>query len=109
MLRTGLAQEFLFGNLNYYARTNHLSDQLMVFTSVIAKDSGVDQEFLKSDTKDIRGGVLFGLRVLDGMIRNNPSNLIRVIPTKGARRQRRFSLGLSRSLFSESFPDCNLK
>ena len=70
---------------------------------------GVDQDFLKSDTDHIRGGVLFGLRVLDGMIRNNPSNLMRVIPTKGARRQRKFSFGLSRSLFSASFPDCNLK
>lgn len=70
----------------------------MVLVLAVARGLGVDQEFLKSDTVDIRGGVLFGLRVLDDMIRNNPSNLIRVIPTKGARRQRRFSIGLSRSL-----------
>ncbi len=58
-----------------------------------------------------RRGVLFGLRVLGKAIetQNNPSNLIRVTPTKGARRPRNISFGLRRSLFSESFPDCNLK
>ena len=52
--------------------------------------AGVDREFLKSDTNSSSGGVLCGLRVLERMIQNNPSNLMRVIPTKGARRQLRF-------------------
>ena len=70
---------------------------------------GVDRKILKRDTRRICGGVLYGLRVLDSVIPNNPSNLIRVIPAKGARRQLRFSFGLSRFLFSESFPDFYLK
>ena len=80
---------YSFGNLNYYTQTNHVSPQFTVLASEVTKLLGVDREFLKSDTIVIRGGVLSGLRVLDSMIRNNPSNLMRVIPTKGARRHRR--------------------
>jgi len=102
-------QNLRYENVDRNTQSSHVSPQFTVFASGIPKHVGVDHESLKSDTCFNRRGVLSGLRVLVRMIPNNPSNLIRVIPTKGARRQRRFSFGLSRSLFSESFPNCNLK
>ena len=97
------------GNLDDAPKTLHVLKPFSAVTCGIAMLAGVDREFLKSDTIGPSGGVLSGLRVLERMIQNNPSNLMRVIPTKGARRHCRFSFGPSRSLLSESFSDCNLK
>ena len=78
------------GNLDDAPKTLHVLKPFSAVTCGIAMLAGVDREFLKSDTIGPSGGVLSGLRVLERMIQNNPSNLMRVIPTKGARWHLRF-------------------
>lgn len=90
ILVIALAQKSAFQNLDCERQSSLHPYHLGRPPRQIAMLAGVDREFLKSDTAGTSRGVLSGLRVLDSMIQNNPSNLMRVIPTKGARRHRKF-------------------